>query len=226
MKVTFNPQYSTPQIQRTNYSPQSRNSAPMQCDSVSFGHDMEIKAFNALKKEVAELTAKQDFDGVLKKFGIEISWENGKKVLSHYTKPKNCTFAELGVKDNDLLKDVVEIKKTLFLSDSKDIILPALKKAENIDIYYTKNANLSAVAEAENVDVGYSENITLSALKEAVDIDLCNAQNVDMSALRKAYYIDLRNSSNVNLSALEEVDQLIGLGSAINPKLPDKFLKK
>ncbi|MDR1167359.1 MAG: hypothetical protein LBK53_00515, partial [Heliobacteriaceae bacterium] len=78
-----------------------------------------IEKAKRIKQKVDEYRLKfanaiiqKDFDSILNEFGIEVSYdENNKRILSKYCPPdEDFSYADLGINDNKLLKDVVKIE--------------------------------------------------------------------------------------------------------------------
>ncbi|MDR1168508.1 MAG: hypothetical protein LBK53_06450, partial [Heliobacteriaceae bacterium] len=62
--------------------------------------------------KLANARTQKDFDSILNEFRIEVSYdENNKRILSEYRQPDDdFSYADLGINDNKLLKDVIKIE--------------------------------------------------------------------------------------------------------------------
>lgn len=85
--------------------------------------------FDKLKAELSDLMAKKDYLAVFEKMGRRATVnENGQYVLSRYdNRIGEFTLKELGVKEDELMENVVEIISGMHLEGSNLTILPNLK---------------------------------------------------------------------------------------------------
>jgi len=85
--------------------------------------------FEKLKKEIAEIPKDDKMaDKILKKFGIKVTYKDGKRILSEYKQPHNeFTYSDLEINENELVKDVYKIKGYAYFKNSKATDLSSLK---------------------------------------------------------------------------------------------------
>lgn len=104
---------------------------------------------NEVKRLLAESIDKKDYDTVFKRFGIQSRIEKGGRVLSEYRQPsKNIRFIDLGINENELLKEVYKIEKN---ADFKGSWARGAEKLRYIggtlDLTDTRIRDLSALEE-------------------------------------------------------------------------------
>lgn len=86
--------------------------------------------FDKLKTEFSELVKKQDYKAILEKIGITVE-ENpdGTLILSHYDPEiDEFTLSDLGIKENDLLANVVKIEGDAEFKNSNATTAPRLQE--------------------------------------------------------------------------------------------------
>lgn len=157
------------------------------------------------------------------KYGIKAGVNNnGEIIISHYCQPKGTTFAELGINEDDLIKNVavcqgkfetVKSQLTTFpLEISKEIIMD---KSTNIK----EMPNLKAVG----IFVPNEKLKKLPKLKMVGSISIENSIIKSLPKLKTAGVIIAQNSALEDLSALEDVSKLCIIDCA---KIDLKNLKK
>jgi len=95
---------------------------------IEIARETSIK-FEKLKEEIAEIPKDENrADKILKKFGINVTYKDGKRILSEYKQPHNeFTYSDLEINENDLVKDVYKIKGYANFKNSKATDLSSLK---------------------------------------------------------------------------------------------------
>jgi hypothetical protein len=103
--------------------------------------------FSELKSEIEPLVKNKNYDKILAKFGIETTYKDAQRILSKYKQPdEKISWSDLGITENDLLKNVVKIKGTADFSHSEATDLSSLKHiGKNADFTWTKVKDLSAL---------------------------------------------------------------------------------
>jgi len=181
---------------------------------------------------------------IFEKYGIKASLNKDNKIIiSHYSQPKEATFAELGIDENELIKDVVacsgifdtrksalttfplEVSQEIRLYDDTAIAqMPNLKAAGRI----LTNAKLKKMPKLKAVGSIALENSPIKALPKLKEAGILIAQN---SALK-----ELPNLENVgklcvidcpleDLSSLEQAQDVFICSSNENQKIDLKSLK-
>ncbi len=102
------------------------------------GHENQIQTalnakpeFDNLKKQIAELQKNKDSLGIFKLMNIKVkNAEDGTYIISYYKAKYNnqYTLFDLGVDENELMKNVSEISSSLDLEGSSLTSLPKLRK--------------------------------------------------------------------------------------------------
>ncbi len=185
-------------------------------DNVRWGIEQakeQREDFDKLNSEIAELIKNNDYDAVLKIAEIEVTYEDGKRVLSNYGQPLNdCNWQELGVNENKLLKDVVKIKGWARFEDSTATDLSKLEYIGG-DVYFNKRSHITDLSNLKyirgNAEFEKSKVNDLSSLEyiggnanfKGTDVtDLGNLRRVDGNA----YF---SHAKVTNLSRLEYVGE-------------------
>jgi len=167
--------------------------------------------FDKLKKEIAEIPKdKNRADKILEKCGIEVTYEDGKRILSEYKQPHNgFTYSDLGINENELVKDVYKIKGTANFQNSKATDLSRLKTiGEDADFRKSQVTNLSSLESiGKNADFNNSQVTDLSSLESiGKNAYFYNSQVIDLSRLETigedAYF---QNSQVTDLSSLKTI---------------------
>lgn len=182
---------------------------------------------------------------VFEKYGIKASLNKDNKIIiSHYCQPKGTTFKELGIDEDELIKDVIacagvfdtrksalttfplEVSQEIKLyEDTKIEEMPNLKAAGKI----LANSKLKKMPKLKAVGSIALENSPLKALPKLKEAGILIAQN---SALK-----DLSDLENVGKLCiidcpLEDLSALISAGDAFicssdeNQKIDIKALKE
>lgn len=222
-------------------------------DSSSVDKDIKqakLAAFKIekIKKDIAGFIKKNDTTAILKYFGISVKESKPKnmltslgfnrkdndikKTISHYCQPSDSySFSDLGIDENELLKNVVKIEKdgeflkseatdltalieisgNANFGDCKDINIPNIKIiGGDANFVGLKRKNLSSLEK-----IGQSAYFT-----GAEDIDMHNLKTVGKDA-----WFD--NTQNLDVSALESVEGKLWCTDAKNIKIKkDLFEKK
>ena len=167
--------------------------------------------FEKLKKEIAEIPKDDKMaDATLKKCGIEVTYEDGKRILSEYKQPhEGFTYSDLGINENELVKDVYKIKGNANFKNSKATDLSSL---ETIGGYaWFQNSQVTDLSSlktiGEDADFRKSQVTNLSSLKTiGGDAHFENSKVTDLSSLesigKNAYFY---NSQVIDLCRLETI---------------------
>jgi len=169
--------------------------------------------FEKLKKEIAEIPKdKNQIDKILEKCGIEVTYEDGKRMLSEYKQPhEGFTYSDLGINENDLVKDVYKIKGNAYFKNSKATDLSSLKT-----IGGSAHFNKSKVTDLSSLETigGYayfqnSKVTDLSSLESiGKDAYFKNSQVTDLSRLETiGGYAWFQNSQVTDLSSLKTIGE-------------------
>ena len=86
--------------------------------------------FDKLKAEFTKLAENKDYKSILEKIGITVKENpNGTIVLSHYDPElEGFTLSDLGIRENDLLNNVVKIEGDAKFKNSNATAAPMLKE--------------------------------------------------------------------------------------------------
>lgn len=182
---------------------------------------------------------------IFEKYGIKASLNKDNKIIiSHYTQPKGTTFSELGINEDELIKDVVacsgvfdarkSMLTTFLLEASQEIRLyeeneilemPNLKAAGRI----VANKKLKKMPKLKAVGSIILENSPLKVLPKLKEAGILIAQN---SALKELP--NLKSVGNLciidcpfeDLSSLEQAQDVFICSSDENQKIDLKTLKE
>jgi len=147
--------------------------------------------FEKLKKEIAEIPKDDKMaDKILGKFGINVTYEDGKRILSEYKQPhEGFTYSDLGVDENELVKDVYKIKGTADFQNSQ---VTDLSRLETIGrTAYFENSKITDLSSLETIG------------REA---HFENSKVTDLSSLKTiGGWADFQNSKVTDLSSLETI---------------------
>jgi hypothetical protein len=163
------------------------------------------------KAKISVLIDKKDYDGILKKFGIEVTYdEDGKRVLSEYEQLDiNFSCEDLGINENALLKDVVRIVENADFENSGVTDLSSLRSiGKNANFNNSKVTNLSSLESiGRNAEFRNSKVTDLSSLQSVgKNAHFNNSQVTDLSSLKSiGGYADFRNSKVSSLPSLTKI---------------------
>lgn len=201
------------------------------------------KELNKVKADIAPMLKKKDYSAVFKYFGIEVKEQNRgkllallglsknqetKKTISHYAQPSDFySYSDLGISENELLKNVVKIEKDATFKKSEATDLSSLieiggdadfEESPDIDI-----SNLKTIGKDAYFSGSRIKNIS-SLETVGGSLFYTGAKDVNLSSLTsigKDGWFD--SSQNLDLSSLKEVKGKLWLNYAkklkISPQL-------
>ena len=145
---------------------------------------------------------------IFEKYGISASLNKDNKIIiSHYSQPKNTTFVELGINEDELIKDVVACSGVFDTRKSSLTTFP-LEVSQEIRLYED-----TAILEMPNLKAAgkivlNSKLKKLPKLKAVGSIALENSQIKALPKLKEAGILIAQNSALKELSNLENVGKL------------------
>ena len=145
---------------------------------------------------------------IFEKYGIKTSLNKDNLIIiSHYTQPKEATFSELGINEDELIQNVVACVGIFDTRNSALTTFP-LEAAQEIrldkDTKITQMPNLKAA----NKILVNSKLKKLPKLKAVGSILLENSCINSLSKLKEAGILIAQNSTLKDLSSLEKVGKL------------------
>lgn len=145
---------------------------------------------------------------IFEKYGIKASLNKDNKIIiSHYSQPKEATFAELGINEDELIKDVVACSGVFDTRKSTLTTFP-LEVSQEIRLYedtlITEMPNLKAAGKI----VANSKLKKLPKLKAIGSIALENSPIKTFPKLKEAGILIAQNSALKELPNLENVGKL------------------
>lgn len=145
---------------------------------------------------------------IFEKYGIKASLNKDNKIIiSHYSQPKEKTFAELGINEDELIKDVVACSGIFDTRKSALTTFP-LEVSQEIRLYedtlITEMPNLKAAGKI----VANSKLKKLPKLKAIGSIALENSPIKALPKLKEAGILIAQNSALKELPSLENVGKL------------------
>lgn len=182
---------------------------------------------------------------VFEKYGIKATLNKDNKIIiSHYAQPKEKTFCELGINEDDLIKDVVacsgifdtrksslttfplEVSQEIRLyEDTKILEMPNLKAAGKI----VANKTLKKLPKLKAIGSIALENSPIKALPKLKEAGLLIAQNSNLKelpSLQKVTKLCVIDCPLEDLNALEEAQDVFICASDENQKIDLKTLKE
>ena len=145
---------------------------------------------------------------IFEQYGIKTSVDNNNMItISHYCQPNDKTFSELGIDEDDLIKNVIACAGVFDLNKSKLTTFP-LAASREIRLY--ENNNISEMPELRAVgSFVTNKNIKkLPKLKFAGSIQLEESPIKTLPKLKEAGIFIAQNSELKELPALETVARL------------------
>lgn len=142
------------------------------------------------------------------KYGITASLNaNNEIIISHYCQPKGTTFEELGINEDELIKNVVICQGKFETFKSKLTTFPLEISKE---IILDKNANIKEMPNLKAVGIFVTNNNLkkLPKLKMAGSISFTDGIVKNLSKLKTAGVVVIQNSALEDLSSLEDVSKL------------------
>lgn len=145
---------------------------------------------------------------IFEKYGISANLNNNNQIIiSHYNQPKEGTFEELGIDENELIKDVVGCAGIFDTRKSKLTTFPLVASKEirlYPDTQIVEMPNLKAVG----LLVTNEKLKKLPKLKAIGSVSLENSPIKSLPKLKEAGILIAQNSSLKDLSSLEAVTNL------------------
>lgn len=145
---------------------------------------------------------------IFKEHGINAVLDNNNQiVISHYQQPKGTTFKELGINEDELIKNVISCEGRFDALRSSLTTFP-LKMAREIRLY--DDTAIAEMPELKTVGILVTnKNLKkLPKLKVAASISLENSPIKSLSKLKQTGILIAQNSSLQNLESLEKVGKL------------------
>lgn len=140
---------------------------------------------------------------IFEKYGIKTSLnKDGLIVISHYSQPKGTTFKELGIDEDELIKNVAGCSGCFNTLRSSIATFPLVVSQE---IILDENTNISEMPNLKAVGkfVVNSKLKKLPKLKAVGSISLVNSSIKSMPKLKEAGILIAQNSSLKDLCSLE-----------------------
>ena len=144
---------------------------------------------------------------IFEKYGIKASLNKDNKIIiSHYEQPKGTTFKELGIDENELIKDVVACAGVFDARKSALTIFP-LEVAQEIRLYEDNEIVEMPNLRAAGKVLVNSKLKKLPKLKAVSSISLENSPIKSLPKLKEAGILVAQNSS------LKELPSLVSVGN-------------
>ncbi len=145
---------------------------------------------------------------IFEKYGIKTSLDkNNMIIISHYNQPKEATFSELGINEDELIKNVIGCAGIFDTRNSKLTTFPLVVSKEirlYPDTQIVEMPNLKAVG----VLVANEKLKKLPKLKAIGSVSLENSPIKSLPKLKEAGILIAQNSALKDLSSLEAVTNL------------------
>ena len=183
-----------------------------------------VKMLNFAKMERKEKKAFEE-EELFEKYGISASLNKDNKIIiSHYSQPKNTTFVELGINEDELIKDVVACSGVFDTRKSSLTTFP-LEVSQEIRLYED-----TAILEMPNLKAAgkivlNSKLKKLPKLKAVGSIALENSQIKALPKLKEAGILIAQNSALKDLSELKSAKDVFICSSDENQKIDLKAMK-
>ena len=145
---------------------------------------------------------------IFEKYGIKASLNSENKiVISHYAQPKEKTFKELGIDEDDLIKDVVACTGVFDARKSSLKTFPLIV-AKEIRLYEDNEITEMPNLKAAGVIVMNKKLKKLPKLKTVGSISFEDSIVKSLPKLKEAGILIAQNSSLKELPSLEQVSKL------------------
>ena len=145
---------------------------------------------------------------IFEKYGIKTRLNNdGLIIISHYSQPKEATFEELGINEDELIKNVIACEGCFDTRKSKLTTFPLVVSKE-IRLYPETNIAEMPELKAAGVIVTNSKLKKLPKLKAVGSISLENSIVKSFPKLKEAGVLIAQNSTLKELPSLEKVKKL------------------
>lgn len=173
-------------IQSHNY-----NVARSEKEQLSESLNLKIET-DKIKSDLKEAIKNKDSESIFNYFGINTKYDtDGKFIISEYKQPsKKYTFKEIGIDENELLKNVVKIEGNADFTNSVANIFPNLEIIEG-DVVF-KNVIINDLSKLKTI----KGNVTLEKCK--ID-NISNLKTIDGNAT-------IKDSRINHISSLENVN--------------------
>jgi hypothetical protein len=207
----------------------------LKADTVSFTGEEKVNKknqINAIKSEISKLNTKSKTytQDILNVVGIKYKTnEKGKLILEKYDQPFGYTFSDIGVDENRLFKDIVEIEKTANFSNTNATNLGNLEFISGIGLadgsYIAVNFNGSNITDTGNlIYIGGEpifDNSKLTNLEKIKYIDGdVSFENSKITNLGDLVQIEGNaNFNNSKIRNLVNLERIIGNATVANSKI-------
>ena len=152
---------------------------------------------------------------IFEKHGIKTRLnENNLIIISHYAQPKGTTFAELGINEDELIKNVVACEG-LFDARKSQLTTFPLVVSQQITLYDDNNITEMPNLKAVGHFVVNKKLKKLPKLKAVGSMDLEESSIKSLPKLKDAGILIVQNSQVKDLSALETVGKLCIIDSPV-----------
>lgn len=165
--------------------------------------------------ETAQINEIESAVKIFEEHGIKTRLDgNGMIIISHYAQPQDKTFSELGIDEDDLIKNVIGCEGIFDTRKSSLTTFPLVVSRE-IRLYEdTKIAEMPNL-KAVGILVANSNLKKLPKLKAAGSISFENSPVKSLPKLREIGILIIQNSKIKDLSELEKVSKLCIIDSPI-----------
>jgi len=153
---------------------------------------------------------------IFKKYGINAVLDNNNQIIiSHYEQPKEKTFKELGISEDELIKNVATCEGKFDTRKSALTTFP-LQMAREIRLY--DDTNIKEMPELRLAGILVANKILkkLPKLKTVGSVSLENSPIKAFPKLKQAGILVAQNSALEDLSALERVGKLCIIDCPLN----------
>ena len=145
---------------------------------------------------------------IFEKYGIEVSVDtNNLLTISNYTQPKEKTFSELGIDENELIEHVVACTGVF---DTRKSALTTFPLTASAEIRLYDDINIAEMPNLKSVGT-FVTNKNLKKLPKLKYLNCASFENSSINSLpklKKAGILILQNSKIKELPALEVVGRL------------------
>lgn len=179
-------------------------------DEIDSAKKLKLK-LDEIKEDIKPAIESKDYTKIFEHFGIEVEVLNdGSLVLSHFDEPKEITYDDLGIDENNLFKNVTKIKGDAKFCRSTMTDLNGLKEiGGNADFNFSKFKTLGKLEKiGGNADFKWVYALeNLGELRE-IGGDVCMDMNKiqEFNQLKRiGGSLDLKMSGIESLGTLEEI---------------------
>jgi len=145
---------------------------------------------------------------IFEKYGIKTSVDDNNMItISHYSQPKGKTFDELGINEDELIKNVIACAGVFDARKSKLTTFP-LQASREIRLYEDNNITEMPELKAVGLFVINKNLKKLPKLKFVSSIQLVDSQIKSLPKLKEAGILIAQNSQLKELPSLETVARL------------------